>query len=86
MLPGPTKTDMWARGGVPASVIPPERIMEPEDLVEAALEGLDRGEIITAPTIADESVWLAYENARHALAPHLASGKPAPRYRASAHA
>ena len=44
VLPGPTNTDMWARGGVPASVVPPERIMEPEDLVEAALMGLDRGQ------------------------------------------
>ena len=83
VLPGPTNTDMWARGGVPASVIPPERIMESEDLVEAALIGLDRGEIVTAPTIADEAVWRAYEAARHALGPHLAAGKAAPRYRAT---
>lgn len=86
VLPGPTNTDMWARSSVPASVIPPERIMEPEDLVEAALIGLDRGEIVTAPTISDESVWQAYEAARHALGPHLAAGKSAPRYRAPARA
>ena len=82
VLPGPTNTDMWARGAVPESVIPPERIMEPEDLVEAALIGLDRGEIVTAPTIADEAAWESYEAARRALGPHLAAGKPAPRYRA----
>ena len=81
MLPGPTNTDMWARAGVPASVIPPERIMQPEDLVEAALIGLDRGEIVTAPTIDDEAVWQAYEVARRALGPHLAAGTPAQRYR-----
>jgi short-subunit dehydrogenase len=80
VLPGPTNTDMWARGGVPTSVVPREMIMEPDDLVEAALIGLDRGEIVTAPTIADESVWQAYEAARHALGPHLAAGKSAPRY------
>ena len=84
VLPGPTNTDMWARGGVPASVVPPERIMEPEDLVEAALMGLDRGEVVTAPTIDDEAAWQAYEAARRALGPHLAAGKPAARYRASA--
>jgi len=84
VLPGPTNTDMWARSGVPTSVIPRERIMEPEDLVEAALTGLDRGEIVTAPTIADESVWKAYEAARHALGPYLAAGQPAPRYRVPA--
>ena len=84
VLPGPTNTDMWTRAGVPASVIPPERIMEPEDLVEAALIGLDRGEIVTAPTIDDEAVWQAYEAARGALGPHLAAGTPAHRYRQSA--
>lgn len=84
VLPGPTNTNMWARGGVPASVVPPERIMEPEDLVEAALIGLDRGEVVTAPTIDDEAAWQAYEAARRALGPHLAAGKPATRYRASA--
>ena len=84
VLPGPTNTDMWARGGVPASVVPPERIMEPEDLVEAALMGLDRGEVVTAPTIDDEADWQAFEAARRALGPHLAAGKPAARYRASA--
>ena len=84
VLPGPTNTDMWARGSVPASVVPPERIMEPEDLVEAALVGLDRGEVVTAPTIDDEAAWQAYEAARRALGLHLAAGKPAARYRASA--
>jgi hypothetical protein len=84
VLPGPTNTDMWARGSVPASVVPPERIMEPEDLVEAALMGLDRGEVVTAPTIDDEAAWQAFEAARRALGPHLAAGKPAARYRASA--
>jgi short-subunit dehydrogenase len=80
VLPGPTNTDMWRRSGVPASVVPREVIMEPEDLVEAALTGLERGEIITAPTINDEAVWRAYEDARRGLGPHLARGKPADRY------
>lgn len=84
VLPGPTNTDMWARGGVPASVVPPQMIMEPEDLVEAALTGLSRGEVITAPTIDDDDVWKAYETALRALGPHLVAGKPAQRYRATA--
>lgn len=81
VLPGPTDTDMWARSGIPESIVPREVIMNPEDLVEAALVGLDRGEIVTAPTIQDEAVWQAYEAARGALGPHVAAGKPAPRYR-----
>ena len=58
--------------------------MAPEDLVEAAVIGLDRGEIVTAPTIADERVRRAYETARQALGPYLAAGKPASRYRSPA--
>ncbi|MGJ4946108.1 hypothetical protein ACQR1W_36520 [Bradyrhizobium sp. HKCCYLS1011] len=38
-------------------------IMNPKDLVEVALVGLDRGEVLTLPTVADESVWAAYEAA-----------------------
>lgn len=81
VLPGPTDTEMWARGQVPESVIPRSMIMSPEDLVEAALVGLDQGELLTLPTVADESVWIAYEAARQALRPSLAAGQPAPRYR-----
>jgi uncharacterized protein len=81
VLPGPTDTEMWARSQVPESVIPRSMIMSPEDLVDAALVGLDRGEVLTLPTAADESVWAAYEAARQALGPHLAAGQPARRYR-----
>jgi short-subunit dehydrogenase len=81
VLPGPTDTDMWARGQVPESVVPRSMIMSPEDLVEAALVGLDRGEVLTLPTVADESVWEAYLAARQGLRTSLAAGQPAPRYR-----
>ncbi|WP_315750798.1 MULTISPECIES: SDR family oxidoreductase [unclassified Bradyrhizobium] len=81
VLPGPTDTEMWARGGVPESVIPRSMIMNPEDLVEAALVGLDRGEVLTLPTVADEAVWGTYEAARQGLRTSLAAGQPAPRYR-----
>lgn len=81
VLPGPTDTEMWARGQVPESVIPRSMIMSPEDLVEAALVGFDQGEILTLPTVADESAWSAYEAARLGLRSSLAAGQPAPRYR-----
>jgi uncharacterized protein len=83
VLPGPTDTEMWARGQVPESMIPRSMIMSPENLVEAALLGFDQGEILTLPTVADESVWNAYEAARLGLRSSLAAGQPAPRYRLS---
>jgi uncharacterized protein len=81
VLPGPTDTEMWARGRVPESVIPRSMIMDPEDLVTAALVGFDRGEVLTLPTVADEGAWAAYETARLGLRASLAAGQPAPRYR-----
>ena len=45
--------------------------METQDLVAAALLGLDKGEVVTIPPLADEALWTAYEAARLALAPHL---------------
>jgi uncharacterized protein len=86
VLPGPTDTDMWARGGVPESVIPRSMIMSPDDLVTAALIGFDRGEVLTLPTVADEEAWAAYETARLGLRGSLAAGEPAPRYRIAASA
>jgi short-subunit dehydrogenase len=80
VLPGPTDTEMWARGQVPESVIPRSMIMNAEDLVTAALVGFDRGETMTLPTVADESVWAAFEAARQGLRTSLAAGRPAPRY------
>ncbi|WP_050386787.1 SDR family NAD(P)-dependent oxidoreductase [Bradyrhizobium pachyrhizi] len=82
VLPGPIDTEMWARARVPESVIPRSKIMSPEDLVEAAFVGFDRGEVVTLPAVADENVWTSYEAARQALRPYLAAGQPAPRYRA----
>jgi uncharacterized protein len=84
VLPGPTDTEMWARDQVPESIIPRSMIMNSEDLVAAALVGFDRGEILTLPTVANESVWAAYEAARQALRGSLTAGQPAPRYRQSA--
>ncbi len=42
--------------------------------------GLDRGEVITIPPLADEGVWAAYDNARRALAPHLSRRDVVERY------
>jgi len=53
----------------------------PGDRADLEGHGLDRGEVLTLPTVADESVWAAYEAARQGLRTSLAAGQPAPRYR-----
>ncbi len=81
VLPGATGTEFWDIAGLPASNLPSEWVMSAEDLVDAALVGLDRGEFATVPSLLDASEWEAWEAARAAMLPHLSSAAPAGRYR-----
>jgi hypothetical protein len=49
--------------------------------VDAALVGLDKGEVVTIPPLADEGQWTAYNEARLAMAPNLSRSEVAERYR-----
>lgn len=80
VLPGATATDFWATGGLPLEHLPANIVMRAEDLVHAALVGFDRGELVSIPSLQDVAHWDAYEAARKALAPHLSTNTPAPRY------
>jgi short-subunit dehydrogenase len=81
VLPGATRTEIWERSGKDIDAFPPEMLMEVGDLVDAALVGLDRGEIVTIPPLADEGQYLAYDEARLAMAPNLSKRDVAARYR-----
>jgi short-subunit dehydrogenase len=80
VLPGATRTEIWSRSGIDADAMMPGRVMDAGDLVDAALVGLDKGEGVTIPPLADESLWTAYNDARLALAPNLSRRDVAPRY------
>ncbi|OWQ90355.1 SDR family oxidoreductase [Roseateles aquatilis] len=80
VLPGATATDFWAIGGRPVEHLPQEIVMRAEDLVDAALVGFDRGELITIPSLHDEEKWLAFEGARQAMFGGLSTNTPAARY------
>jgi short-subunit dehydrogenase len=81
VLPGATRTEIWARSGKDIDAMPPEMVMAVGDLVDAALVGLDKGEVVTIPPLADEAQWTAYNNARLALAQNLSRRDVADRYR-----
>ena len=57
--------------------------MDAGDLVDAALLGLDRGEDVTIPPLADAGQWDAYHAARLAMGPGLSRRDVAERYRAT---
>jgi short-subunit dehydrogenase len=80
VLPGATATDFWNAAGKPVEDLPPEIVMSAEDMVNAALAGLDQGEFVTIPALLDAGQWEAYEAARQALMPNLSRAEPAGRY------
>jgi short-subunit dehydrogenase len=83
VLPGATATEFWDVAGRPVSQLPAEIVMTAEDMVDASLIGLDQGEIVTIPALADEADWDRYEGARRAISNRLSNAVPAPRYRAA---
>lgn len=84
VLPGATATDFWAIAGRPVEHLPSAIVMRSEDLVDAALVGLDRGEFASIPSLQDGRLFDAYETARQAMLGKLSTAEPAPRYRAAA--
>ena len=59
--------------------------MTGNDVVDAALAGLDLGEIVTIPALRDQTEWDRYEAARRAISSKLSSAIPAPRYNLHQH-
>jgi short-subunit dehydrogenase len=84
VLPGATATDIWAKAGRPVEHLPSEIVMSTDDMVDAALAGLDQGEFVTIPSLPDAADWQAYEAARQKLLPNLSRKTPAARYRVRA--
>ena len=82
VLPGATRTEIWAKGGKDVDAFPPDFVMEVDDLVDAALVGFDRRETVTIPPLPDDAQWTAMQAARLAMAPNLSKSRPAPRYTA----
>jgi hypothetical protein len=81
VMPGPIRTEFFSSQGVSESIFPLESYLSPEQLVDAALAGLDAGESVTIPSMLDEQVWIALEAARTEFVKATMSGKVAIRYR-----
>jgi uncharacterized protein len=81
VLPGATATDLWELAGRPYQNLPPEIVMSPEDTVDAALAGLDLGELVTIPPLQDNDDWIRFESSRLALSQRFGNSMPAPRYK-----
>ena len=79
VLPAATRTEIWDHAGKDVNEL--AGVMEPGDLVDAALVGYDRRETVTIPPLPDAAQWAAYDAARAAMLPNFAQSLPAARYR-----
>jgi short-subunit dehydrogenase len=80
VLPGAVGTEAWARGGLPLEHLPKEIVMPVEEAVDAALAGLDAGELVTIPSLPNVEDWNRYVATRKALQPFLSRAHAAQRY------
>lgn len=80
VLPGATRTELWARAGIDISYLPPGMVMDVDEMVDAALAGLDLGETVTIPSLPDMRDWDALNTMRLDLTPLLSLKQAASRY------
>jgi uncharacterized protein len=83
VLPGATATEFWDVAGYPPQKTS-EITMSAEDCVDAALAGLDAGELVTIPGLHEGELWTRWEAERRELSTKFRNAKPAPRYAVAA--
>ncbi len=80
VLPGATRTEIWGKAGVDIAAMPADRLMDVDEMVDAALAGLDMGEAVTIPSLPDLADWSRFDDARLAMGPNLSLAHAAKRY------
>lgn len=82
VLPAATRTEIWERAGFDVNTLP--EVMDVDELVDAALVGFDRRELVTIPPLHVASRWEALDGARQGLLSDVRQAHAAERYRAQA--
>jgi len=80
VLPGPIRTEFFTSQGLDNSVFPESAYISAEELVDAALAGLDAGETVTVPTLARAVLWDDIVAAQTRFLSDVVSGEVATRY------
>jgi len=79
VLPAITATEIWDKlGGL--SKLDPATVMSTEACVDAALAGLDAGELVTFTSLEQDALWNDLERAQMAIRAAVNTGTPATRY------
>lgn len=82
VLPAVTRTEIWERAGVDINSLP--EVMDVDELVDAALVGYDRRELVTIPPLHVAERWNALDGARQGLLSDVRQAHAADRYRQQA--
>ncbi|WAC71342.1 SDR family oxidoreductase [Roseateles sp. SL47] len=82
VLPAATRTEIWERVGIDVNTLP--EVMGVDELVDAALVGYDRRELVTIPPLSVAERWPALDGARQGLISDLRQAHAAERYRPQA--
>ncbi|WP_025599333.1 SDR family NAD(P)-dependent oxidoreductase [Burkholderia sp. WSM2230] len=83
VLPGATATEFWQTAGLPLENLDKAIVMSADDMVDAALVGFERRELVTIPSLHAVEKWDDYEAARRAMSTLLSTNTPASRYQAA---
>lgn len=78
VLPAATRTEIWQRSGVDINTL--TEVMEVDELVNAALIGFDRRELVTIPPLHVAERWDGLEAARQGLLLDIKQAHAAERY------
>ncbi|MEQ9948194.1 SDR family NAD(P)-dependent oxidoreductase [Pectobacterium aroidearum] len=79
VLPATTRTEIWERAGIDINTLP--EVMDVNELVDAALVGFDRRELVTIPPLHVAERWDALDAARQGLMSDIRQVHAAERYR-----
>jgi uncharacterized protein len=82
VLPAATRTEIWERAGIDLNTI--ADVMEVGELVDAALIGYDRRELVTVPPLHVAERWDALDGARQGLLSDIRQARAADRYQPQA--
>lgn len=80
VVPAGTYTEIWQRAGIDISAFP--EMMQASALVDAALVGFDRRELVTIPPLQQAQRWDELDQARQRLLADLNQAQVAKRYQA----
>ena len=78
VLPAGTRTEIWERAGIDVNTL--SDLMDVDELVDAALVGFDRRELVTIPPLHVAARWDALDGARQGLLSDVRQAHAAERY------